>query len=86
MKLVIEIEDVMYALVMSQEPKEKEYWLYHVKHGKPLDSVFDKIRAEIEMYEADCRLQGGTDECEQCNSNVFGSIYRIIDRYKGDKK
>ena len=46
------------------------------------DCVLDKIKAEIAMYEADCRLQGGPDECEKCNSNVFGSIYRIIDKYK----
>lgn len=43
--------------------------------------VLDKLRADIEMYEADCRLQGGPDECEKCNSNVFGSIYRVIDKY-----
>ncbi len=49
----------------------------------PID-VLDKIRAEIGMYEADCRLQGGTDECEMCNSNVFGSVYRIIDKYRGE--
>ena len=49
---------------------------------KPKTDVLDKIRAEIAMYEADCRLQGGTDECEKCNSNVFGSIYRIIYKYK----
>lgn len=46
----------------------------------------EKIRAEIEMYEADCRLQGGTDECEKCNSNVFGSVYRIIDKYKTESE
>ena len=45
------------------------------------EPILDKIRADIEMYEADCRLQGGPDECEKCNSNVFGSIYRIIDKY-----
>ena len=49
-----------------------------------LVDILDKIRAEIEMYEADCRLQGGSDECEKCNSNVFGSIYRIIDKYKAE--
>ena len=53
---------------------------------KPLDCVVDKIRAEIEMYEADCRLQGGTDECEQCNSNVFGTIYRIFDKYEVESR
>ena len=50
------------------------------------ESALDKIRAEIEMYEADCKLQGGTDECEECNSNVFGSIYRIIDKYKAESE
>jgi hypothetical protein len=48
--------------------------------------TLDKIRAEIGMYEADCRLQGGTDECGKCNSNVFGSIYRIIDKYKAESE
>ncbi len=51
-----------------------------------VDEVLDKIRAEIEMYEADCRLQGGTDECEKCNSNVFGSTYRIIDKYRKESE
>lgn len=50
------------------------------------ESVLDKIRAEIGMYEADCRLQGGTDECEKCNSNIFGSIYRIIDKYRAESE
>ena len=50
------------------------------------EPILDKIRAEIAMYEADCRLQGGTDECEKCNSNVFGSIYRIIDKYKTESE
>ena len=50
-----------------------------------LNAKLDQIKAEIEMYEADCRLQGGTDECEECNSNVFGSIYRIIDKYKAER-
>lgn len=48
--------------------------------------AWEKVRAEIGMYEADCRLQGGTDECEKCNSNVFGSIYRIIDKAESEDK
>ena len=51
-----------------------------------LVGAIEKIRAEIEQYEADCRLQGGTDECKKCNSNVFGSIYRIIDKYTAEKE
>ena len=50
------------------------------------EPILDKIRAEIARYEADCILQGGADECEKCNSNVFGSIYRIIDKYKAESE
>ena len=50
------------------------------------EPILDKIKAEIGMYEADCRLQGGTDECEKCNSNIFGSIYRIIDKYRAESE
>jgi hypothetical protein len=46
------------------------------------DSILDKIKAEIAMYEADCRLSGDEEPCKQCTDNVFGSIYRIIDKYK----
>lgn len=53
---------------------------------QPKTDVLGKIRAEIEQYEADCRLQGGTDECEKCNSNVFGSVYRIIDKYTAESE
>lgn len=45
-------------------------------------SILDKIKADIAMYEADCRLSGDEEPCKQCTNNVFGSIYRIIDKYK----
>lgn len=51
-----------------------------------INDVLEKVKVEIKMYEADCRLQGGTDECEECNSNVFGSVYRIIDKYKAESE
>lgn len=66
-------DDTMTALDMAIKALEQQ-------------PILDKIRAEIAMYEADCRLQGGTDECEKCNSNVFGSIYRIIDKYKAESE
>ena len=56
------------------------------EHMTEQESILDQIKAEIKMYEADCRLQGDTDECEKCNSNVFGSIYRIIDKYKAGSR
>jgi hypothetical protein len=46
------------------------------------DSILGKIKADIAMYEADCRLSGDEEPCKQCTDNVFGSIYRIIDKYK----
>ncbi len=44
--------------------------------------LLDKIEADIIMYEADCRLSCDEEPCKQCTDNVFGSIYRIIDKYK----
>ena len=66
----------------SMNRREFQQWVEEIEQ----ESVLDKIRAEIGMYEADCKLQGGTDECEECNSNVFGSIYRIIDKYKAESE
>lgn len=66
----------------NEAKKFKEAMEMPIIHVKPYEPDLDEIKAEIKMYEADCRLQGGTDECEKCNSNVFGSIYRIIDKHK----
>jgi len=66
----------------SMNRREFQQWVEEIEQ----ESVLDKIRAEIGMYEADCKLQGGQDECEECNSNVFGSIYRIIDKYKAESE
>jgi hypothetical protein len=74
------------CLECADEHKQLAKWLRDYKRLLERESALDKIRAEIGMYEADCRLQGGTDECEKCNSNVFGSIYRIIDKYKAESE
>ena len=86
-KLIITIPEDKYKYIQELDQGTTDYattrMLYHaVKNGIP----FDKVRAEITMYESNCRLAGGSDECEQCNTNVFDSIYRIIDKYKGDTK
>ena len=44
--------------------------------------LLDKIRAEIKTYEADCILADDSKECKECDKIVFGSIYRIIDKYR----
>ena len=55
-------------------------WVYSCKEGQR-EYLLNKIKADIAMYEADCRLSGDEEPCKQCNDNVFGSIYRIIDKY-----
>jgi hypothetical protein len=51
---------------------------------QPCEDVLEKIKTEISRYELDCRFAdySQTDECTICNKNVFGSIYKIIDKYK----
>ena len=57
-----------------------------IKNGIPLDEVLDKIRAEIESYEADCILADDSKECKECDKIVFGSIYRIIDKHRKEQE
>lgn len=57
--------------------------------GKPpYTEVLDKIKADVEQYQADCDLSCSDDaNCRTCDRITFDSIYRIIDKYrKGDKK
>lgn len=62
------------------------------KKMKPLNdeinNVLDKIRADVEQYQADCDLSCSDDaNCRTCDRITFDSIYRIIDKYrKGDKE
>ena len=54
-----------------------------LKKGTPLLEHLNKIKDDIGKYELDCRFAdySQTDECTICNKNVFGSIYKIIDKY-----
>lgn len=54
-----------------------------IRNGTPLPEHLNKIKDDIGKYELDCRFAdvSQTDECTICNKNVFGSIYRIIDKY-----
>ena len=56
-------------------------WVYSCEEGQR-EYLLNQIKAEIAMYEADCRLVCDEEPCKQCTDNVFGSIYRIIDKYK----
>lgn len=70
----------------AKDHEQLAEWLKELKQLREQEPILSKIKAEIGMYEADCRLQGGTDECEKCNSNIFESIYRIIDKYKAESE
>lgn len=86
--------------VIEREDGDIEYDLIFSKHIDGLTcgevkeaiemckvDIFDKIRAEIIKYEADCRLS--VDEypsCKQCTDNVFESIYAILDKYKAESE
>lgn len=48
--------------------------------------VLEKIRAEIESYEADCILADDSKECKECDKVFFGSIYRIIDKHRKEQE
>lgn len=52
------------------------------------DDTLDKIRAEVERFQANCDLScSDGSNCRTCNNITFGSVYRIIDKYrKGDKE
>ena len=49
---------------------------------EPKTNVLDKISTEIEQYEADCMFADTSKECKECDRVMFGTIYRIIDKYK----
>lgn len=58
-----------------------------VANATPLEKhdaeVLDKIRAEVEQYQADCDLSCSDDaNCRTCDRITFDSIYRIIDKYR----
>ena len=58
--------------------------LYKHKYNELLKDI-EEARGKIVLYECDCRLSISKKECEQCATNVFGSIYQILDNIGKDK-
>jgi hypothetical protein len=60
-----------------------EVWKAEIIKREYVKEILSKIKDDIGRYELDCRFAdySQTDECTICNKNVFGSIYRIIDKY-----
>ena len=72
-KSKVSLYDDVVALRMAENALEKQ---------KSLEEELEKIKAEIKMYENDCMLAcPNNDDCRDCNDNMFGSIYRIIDKH-----
>ena len=75
------------ALNVLMEVRDKIRELPVITEQDIVKPVLDKIRAEIFKVESDCRLS--IDEypsCKQCTDNVFGTIYRILDKYKAESE
>ena len=73
-KSKVSLYDDVVALRMAENALEKQ---------KSLEEELEKIKAEIKMYENDCMLAcPNNDDCRDCNDNMFGSIYRIIDKQR----
>ena len=78
--------DVISGLNMTDQISNEAYKQIMIvaQDENEVGDVLDKIRAEIESYEADCILADDSKECKECDKIVFGSIYRIIDRYRNE--
>ena len=70
-------------IVKKIKPDTIPTWKAEYLRKEHTNIVLEKIKAEIGRYELDCRFadDSQTDECTICNKNVFGSIYKIIDKY-----
>lgn len=86
MKIVIDIPEEEYQNYLKMKPSYPKgvfCYIKAIKNGTPLPEHLSKIKDDIGKYELDCRFAdvSQTDECTICNKNVFGSIYKIIDKY-----
>lgn len=88
MKLLIEISDKLYNFVKSKTSAGNSrnfdgYDMYDVsrciEHGKPLDSVLDEIKTEIEKFEY-LSIEDGSDGYDEYVSRY--DLLDIIDKYK----
>ena len=52
-----------------------------------MSDVLDKIKADVEQYQADCDLSCSDNaNCRTCDRITFGTIYRIIDKYRKESE
>ena len=91
MRIVIEISKDTYEMIMKHPDIFRNAVSVAVRNGTPLPEnrgrLIDDIIDDIKRYELDCRFAdiSQTDECTICNKNVFGSVYRIIEKHREEK-
>lgn len=78
--------DVIGGLNMTDQISNEAYKqiMIAAQDENEVGDVLDNLRADIESYEADCILADDSKECKECDKIVFGSTYRIIDRYRNE--
>ena len=77
--------DVIGGLNMTDQISNEAYKqiMIAAQDENEVGAVLDKIRAEIEQYQADCNLTNSDEiDCKFCDSITFDTIYRIIDCYR----
>lgn len=82
MKLLIEIDEAQKKMVdasMELPPQVENDLISAIRHGKPLDSVLDEIRAEIEKLPSELTYDG-----RRMIRRV--RVYDIIDKYKAESE
>lgn len=88
-QLPIKCVKAIYSLPSVQPNREKhdeeiiKETVESVWGKPPYTELLDKIKAEIERYQADCNLSCSDDaNCRICDKITFDTIYRIIDKYR----
>ena len=79
--------DVIGGLNMTDQISNEAYKqiMIAAQDENEVGDVLDKIRAEIEQYQADCNLTNSDEiDCKFCDSITFDTIYRIIDKYRNE--
>ena len=67
-----------------------DYWFDELEDTPPAKTIpLDKVeqaRKEIQRYEVDCLLLEDSQICQECNNNMFKSIYNILDKLTSESE
>ena len=93
MKLVIDIDEKDYRMIQDRVINDEAWGLnlsdidIAISEGKPLDSVLDEIRAEIEEYMSTIDYAISEDELKiKGLKEAYVDCLEIIDKYKAESE